>query len=541
MIYRVCIPTAGTGSRLGDLTKYVNKSLVGIANRPTLCHQIEQFPVDTEFVIALGYKGHLVREFVELAYPDRKFFFAEVNPYDGAGSGLGLSLLACKEFLQQPFVFISCDTLVTEKIPGPDRNWIGYASQVDDIRPYRTVAVCQGRVTDMVEKAMPGVESRFAYIGLSGIADHQVFWEAMAKGGATAVFSGESHGLRAMLPCGIDAHPFTWFDTGNPLALVKAREAYNDPNSPNILEKGNEAIWFIGSQVVKFSDDENFIANRVKRVAHLKGFVPEVTGSRPHMYRYRKVAGEILSESVTLPLFERLLDHCQTFWRCAPLEATAQSSFRAACLKFYRDKTLERVDLFYKTFDKRDGNQPINGVAMPKLAALLEQVDWDDLCNGIASRFHGDFHFENILWNEVEQRFIFLDWRQDFAGDLENGDVYYDLAKLLHGLIVNHGLIANDRYSASWSETRIDFDLNRRQILIECERKMGQWLDANGYDKRKVWTLTALIYLNIAALHHHPYSLLLYGLGKSMLTQDTSWGNACSSNAKVKPWLAVSA
>ena len=80
MSYRVCIPTAGTGSRLGGLTKYVNKSLVGIANRPMLSHLIEQFPEDVEFVIALGHKGHLVKEFLGLAYPQRKFFFADYFP-----------------------------------------------------------------------------------------------------------------------------------------------------------------------------------------------------------------------------------------------------------------------------------------------------------------------------------------------------------------------------------------------------------------------------------------------------------------------------
>ena len=79
MGYRVVIPTAGIGSRLGSLTKYINKSLVSIANRPIISHVIEQFPDDCEFVIALGYKGNLVKDFLELAYPDRKFFFAEVD------------------------------------------------------------------------------------------------------------------------------------------------------------------------------------------------------------------------------------------------------------------------------------------------------------------------------------------------------------------------------------------------------------------------------------------------------------------------------
>ena len=79
MSYRVVIPTAGIGSRLEALTRYINKSLVSVANRPTLSHLIEQFPSDCEFVIALGYKGNLVRDFLELTYPHRTFFFVNVD------------------------------------------------------------------------------------------------------------------------------------------------------------------------------------------------------------------------------------------------------------------------------------------------------------------------------------------------------------------------------------------------------------------------------------------------------------------------------
>ena len=521
MAYRVCIPCAGTGSRLGPLTQYVNKSLVSIANRPTLCHVIEQFPEDTEFVIALGHKGHLVRDFIELAYPDRKFFFAEVYPFEGPGSGLGLSLLACKAYLQQPFIFTSCDTLVSEDIPAPEVNWVGYA-KVEDASQYRAVALNETDVAAICEKTESGAETRHAYIGLASIADHQAFWRAMEAGGDIAVNTGEAYGLKGLLELGkrIEGKSFTWFDTGNPVALANAREAYQEPDAPNILDKANEAIWFVGDQVIKFSDDQKFIANRVKRVAQLEGFVPEVTASRPNMYRYGKVEGSVLSDVITLPLFDQFLTHCKSFWTPVQLDAEAQKAFKASCLKFYRDKTFERVELFYKNFDTADGTQPINGVSKPTLQSLLDELDWDWLSDGIPGRFHGDFHFENIIWSESQQAFTFLDWRQDFAGDLAVGDVYYDLAKLLHGLIVNHGLIAQDRYAATWSASRIDFDLHRRQILVECERQLEVWLEESGYDKRKVWTLTALIYLNIAALHHHPYSLLLYGLGKSMLTQN---------------------
>ena len=111
-----------------------------------------------------------------------------------------------------------------------------------------------------------------------------------------------------------------------------------------------------------------------------------------------------------------------------------------------------------------------------------------------------------------------MDWRQDFAGNLDTGDIYYDLAKLMHGLIVNHELIANNYYKISWNKDKISFDLHRKQILVECEQKFNLWLTENGYDSKKVYILTALIYLNIAPLHHYPYSLLLYAMGKKMLS-----------------------
>lgn len=78
---------------------------------------------------------------------------------------------------------------------------------------------------------------------------------------------------------------------------------------------------------------------------------------------------------------------------------------------------------FYKNLSRSDGQEAINGQAMPSLRVLLDMVRWEWLCHGIAGRFHGDFHFENILWCERDKRFVFLDWRQDFGGDLYVGDI----------------------------------------------------------------------------------------------------------------------
>jgi len=279
--YRVCIPTAGTGSRLGDLTKYVNKSLVTVSERPVISHVIDQFPIDAEFIIALGYKGELVREYLEIAYPGRKFIFVDVEPFEGPGSGLGYTILCCREHLQQPFIFCSNDTIITSPCPLPDCNWMSYAS-VGDISPYRTLRIKNSRVTEICEKGISGGDLE-VYIGLAGIRDYKLFWDTLEQGGSLAVQEGEAYGMAALVGKGIKAIPFEWYDTGSPQMLEKVRNVFRKPDAPNILSKPSEAIWFVNNNVIKFSADTNFILNRVKRADLLDGYCPKVINKSPYV------------------------------------------------------------------------------------------------------------------------------------------------------------------------------------------------------------------------------------------------------------------
>jgi hypothetical protein len=61
----------------------------------------------------------------------------------------------------------------------------------------------------------------------------------------------------------------------------------------------------------------------------------------------------------------------------------------------------------------------------------------------------------------------------------------------------------------------VEFDFLRKQNLVDCENSFRDFISANKYDYKKVRMLTYLVYLNIAALHHYPYSLFLFYLGKS--------------------------
>jgi len=520
MSYRVFIPTAGIGSRLGKITRYINKSLVTVANRPVLSHLIDKFPKNCEFVIALGFKGEIVKEFLELAYPNRKFFFVKVYPFEGPGSGLGKTLLYCRKYLQKPFVFLSCDTIVKENIIPPSYDWMAYASRKDkDL--YRTLNIFENKVLSINEKKNFPSSNSEAYIGLAGINNHLIFWESMIKGKNQAIKQGEVYGLRSILKTNsIKAKAFTWNDTGSLQSLNYTRKIYRKKNEPNILDKEKESIWFVGKSIIKFSSDKKFIKNRILRSRILGSYVPKVVSKRKNMYKYRSVDGKIISEVITLPLFRKLLNECKKFWKKENLSKKHEAKFIKTCRLFYENKTKERVKQFYRNFNKKDKKETINGELMPSLNYLFKLIDWGSISTGLAGRFHGDFHFENILWNNNKKKFTFIDWRQDFGGNLQVGDIYYDLAKLLHGLIVSHQIILKNKFLIKWSSKEIVFKLQRKRILIQCEKYLEEWCLINNFNISKIRIITSIIFLNIATLHHYPYSLLLYSLGKKMLNKE---------------------
>jgi hypothetical protein len=63
----------------------------------------------------------------------------------------------------------------------------------------------------------------------------------------------------------------------------------------------------------------------------------------------------------------------------------------------------------------------------------------------------------------------------------------------------------------------ITYDLYRKHCLVENEKQFFEFLEENNFDVYKVKLLTSLIFLNIAPLHHHPFSKMLFYLGKESL------------------------
>ena len=521
----VFIPCAGLGTRLGNLTKYLPKPLVSIQNVPAITKVFKQFPKNSNFVIALGFQGNLLREYIELAHSDLNIQFVNVDCFEGPGSGLGFTLLCAEPLLRKPFIFCSCDTLFTGSLPPDEINWIGWGSAINASN-YRTAwfSPDNSNVLKILPKSHPG-STQNIYIGLARIQDWKIFWDAIKDGGNDAIMEGEAYGLGVLcekMCC--NQFYFDWIDVGSCEGLNKANNVYGSEVDAVILPKEKESIWFFDDQVIKFHQEKEFIKNRVERSNFLEGFVPSISRYSDHFFQYKKVEGNVYSRIACRANFSDFLSYCQKFWQKSDVSDEYKTEFKKQCLHFYQTKTLGRLRDFYEQFKCQDNAIIINGVCMPTLANILDKIDWDWISSGLPGRFHGDFHFENILKTDGGN-FVFVDWRQDFCGNLEIGDIYYDLAKLYHGIIVNHNMINQNLFHVDWVGDKIAYDFHRYQRLVECEKDYFEWLSQEGYDCRKVKLITGLIFLNIASLHHHPYCLLLYALGKTLVFRE-AW---CSS------------
>lgn len=516
-MYKVLIPSAGLGTRLGDLGKNFNKALVTVANKPVISHVIEKFSKEIEIVIAVGHKGDLLKDYLSIAHFDRNITYVEIDHYFGSKSGLGYSILQCEKHLQCPFIFSPNDTLVLEDIPPPHKNWMGYAD-IPTTDQFRSIKVDKNKnVSEIYEKG-DGIDVK-PYIGLAGISDYEKFWSNMKSGVSKgSILIGESYALRKLLQNNKEvlAKKFSWYDTGTRKNLKETRRAFQKKDDPNILHKPDEAIWFANNRVIKYHSDSQFISNRVDRAALLGKYVPEIKEHRKNMYSYEMVTGQTVSRVASTPVFDNLLRYLKNFWTKQNLSLKEEKEFKQTCNKFYKHKTLKRVKLYFDKFSEIDTVENINGVDVPKLQDLLSQVPWERLANGLPVRFHGDLHFENILMSHTGN-FHLIDWRQDFGGIKKYGDIYYELAKLLHGLIVSHELINKENYSIQQTANIITYDLHRKHSLVKNEKQLYDFVDSEGLDCYKVKLLTYLIFLNIAALHHDPYSKMLFYLGKEGL------------------------
>jgi len=520
--FKVCILAAGKGERLQNTIGYLHKALVSVGGKPVINHIIDKISPNTEVVIAVGYEKELLKEYLTIAYPARKFTFIEVDILTGKFSGPGYSLLCCKNELQCPFILTTCDTIVDSYPTFVDTiNWVGVSKSTKP-EMYCTIESDEnGQVSKIFEKSKRGTNN--AYIGVMGISDYQEFWNSLSnnlesKAGEIQV-SNAWTGLLQENKDLIISNFKTWYDTGNIQDLEKTRQALGGTNN---LEKEGESLYFIQNgeekEVVKFFKDPDIILGRIRRsqVLSKKNIVPTIKRYSDHFYVYDFIDGNIMSDVVDDSLFKEFLKWCSdTIWTEVPMTSSgiALKAFKNQCQKVHEIKTKERIQKWLDMGIVTDNNEIINGYQVPKIDELLSLIDWRVFKDGIPVYWHGDLHFENVIVTPNKE-FKCIDWRQDFAGQQNCGDMYYDLAKLYHGLLVSHKSVYKNLFHVKKDKDGTNIDIMMPMNNVSCIKILKDFVLSRNLDFRKVKILTYFVYLNIACLHHSNYNEFLWYLGK---------------------------
>ncbi len=502
----VCILTAGQGSRMGPLGQVLNKALLPVRGKAIISHLIEIFDPQTQFIIGLGYAADQVRDYLTLMHPQAKISYVVVDNWAEPGSGPGHSLWCCRPALSGAFYFLPCDGLY-RFIPSemPTGNWVGISEvAVDDTPNYCNFRLDDGGgVTEVINKRR--AEHCFAFSGVMHIRDTESFWSALdqtrSKGGEVEIVDGLaafSTGHRLL------GRNVAWRDLGG---YDLYRSALSDEAKYD-FSKTDEFLYFGDDRVIKFFADKKITERRVAKTTFNTSVFPKILGQRGGFYAYAFAPGRTLYEEITPDLFRIFLDWMKTkVWPAR----TQVSDISSLCLEFYKEKTAQRLKIYDRKYPDRQPLHVVNGREVPPLSELIAKVDWQYLARGVPAFIHGDLQFDNVLWDGTT--FTLLDWRQDFAGSVEVGDLYYDFAKLLGGLILNYDYIKLGLLRYFETDGKADLDFARRWRCDELVAILKAHVESGGWDWDKVKLITSIIFLNMAPLHHPPFDRALIGLG----------------------------
>jgi len=507
----VFIPAAGVGSRLKNINSTLPKPLLSIGNQPLIGRIMSLYPKGTHFVIGVGYRAEWVKQVAVVIANEnsQQVTFFETNSWEKEGEGLTNTILDAKPHIDGDFVFHAVDSIIPSEncieLMRSDENVIvtGIPETPGD---YRYPSGDEWFIGKLNRESLEQ-----AYVGVSFIKNTETFWTSLADAAKSQPEAGETIGIDLRVTKIVELTFHEWLDVGNLEGLNNTRKSFR--NSDIVLERSNEAIWKIGNSMYKFHADVEFIQKRISRAVNLQPFVPQVRYVSPNLYSYHRVEGVTLSQAPE-ESFEKFLEFCKKFW----FENLTNTVFeRDVFDDFYRVKSLNRIQDYF-LLDPEYNPKTINGSQVEEIKNLVDSIPWEILTSISPVRAHGDLHPDNVIFDSISGKFTLLDWRQDIGGKIgETGDLYYELGKILHGLIVDHETVANNEFHILRDGSNYFHSINTKEKKLKWMRDFLQFLEDNSFDITRTKLMTAIIFLNIAVLHHDPYNKYLFTIGHEML------------------------
>jgi thiamine kinase-like enzyme len=174
-------------------------------------------------------------------------------------------------------------------------------------------------------------------------------------------------------------------------------------------------------------------------------------------------------------------------------------------------------------FIEKNKNLPlvthVNDVPVKDYTHYIQNINFDMLCNDlIPSCTHGDLHFDNTIITDTNQ-FVVIDWRHEFGTSVEVGDLYYDLAKLYGGFVIDYSKIKNNTFGITKKGTKVYLDVPHCEDYEYYISKLLEYIRDKNYNEDKVKLLVPIIFWNMSPLHTKPFDEFLWYLGLKLFAE----------------------
>lgn len=465
-----------------------------------LSHIFDKFP-HHEFVIAAHHLKSQVMDYIALAHPEHKVTYVDVGSLETPCAGPGLSLMMCLEEARDSSLVVTCDTYFNLPVATPfSNNWLGVAT----VNPAEAISYCNlevrdGNVIKVFDKSIDP-NMTHTWTGLMFIHDWHI---ALQNLQSRLPFEQEIQCSDAWAHLSLSVVGHEWIDVGTKARYISALEAEGYDYS-----KPHECTYVLDSRVIKFFTDAKRKPIRSSRQQNeLINVTPkEIPCSSNNFAAYEKARGSTFYKNGSPSLFKSFLN-----WMRAEVwsEVESNDSFKLECIKFYKDKTQERIGAFLDKHPNCDFDK-VNGYPLAyDWDSILAMIDWDKLVEDSHHvGFHGDLNFDNIIVNDGE--FTLIDWRDSFGNVDLGGDIYYEYAKLLSGITFDFDLVKLGQFNIIDMHGDAIVSFSRRTINDEYEELLMRDAATYSLDWGKIDLLRWLILAGMSGLHRAPYSIALY-------------------------------
>ncbi len=245
---KAVIPVAGIGKRLRPHTFTIPKALLNVAGKPILGHIIDSLigMGVTEIIPIIGYKGDLIREYLDHAY-DMPINYIVQEEQKGIAHAVSLTREHADD---SELIIILGDTIIKtdfNKIPAAGEYVLGVREVADPSR-FGICEVDDGVITGIIEKP-DEPKSNLALIGLYYFKNSSGLFEACESVIEQDITTkGEyqiTDALQLMIKNGTRFTPYHidgWFDCGKVETLLETNRTLLDEMEPDDGREGSIII-----------------------------------------------------------------------------------------------------------------------------------------------------------------------------------------------------------------------------------------------------------------------------------------------------------